>query len=350
MLTPLVRHPGSWLGLQSSPCSHAAAPPSDVDDARLNRGPAISVSGLVKTFGSTTGARRPRSRRERTARCTASSARTGRARRRRSASCSACSAPTRGTPCLLGGDPWRDAVALHRRLAYVPGDVTLWPKLSGGEVIDLLGRLRGRPRSGAPRRAARPLRARPDEEGADLLEGQPAEGRARRRARISAELLILDEPTSGLDPLMEAVFQDCIQRGEGRRSHRALSSHILAEVRGALRPGHDHPRRPDPPERHVAGAARSMTRTSIVAEVGAVARWTRRHLPGDARPHRRRPPRPLRRRHRPPRRRSCGAWASSACAPSSVNRPRSRSCSSVTTATSWHHERGGAPRFDDGAP
>ena len=89
------------------------------------------------------GARRSRPRRSRPARCTASSGRTARARRRRSVSCSACSAPTAARSTLLGGDPWRDAVALHRRLAYVPGDVTLWPKLSGGEVIDLLGRLRG---------------------------------------------------------------------------------------------------------------------------------------------------------------------------------------------------------------
>ena len=88
-----------------------------------------------------------------------------------------------GTARLLGGDPWADAVALHRRLAYVPGDVNLWPNLSGGEVIDLLGRLRGGldPRRGA--RAARALRARPDEEGPRVLQGQPAEGRARRRPR-----------------------------------------------------------------------------------------------------------------------------------------------------------------------
>ena len=85
---------------------------------------------------------------------------------------------------LLGGDPWRDAVALHRRLAYVPGDVTLWPNLTGGEVIDLLGRLRGGLDRAAPGRAARAVRPRPDQEGPRLLEGQPAEGRARRRARL----------------------------------------------------------------------------------------------------------------------------------------------------------------------
>ena len=87
-----------------------------------------------------------------------------------------------GAVTLLGGDPWRDATALHRRLAYVPGDVTLWPNLSGGEVIDLLGRLRG----GLDERRRAELLERfeldPTQEGPRLLEGQPAEGRARRRA------------------------------------------------------------------------------------------------------------------------------------------------------------------------
>ena len=88
-----------------------------------------------------------------------------------------------GEASLLGGDPWRDATALHRRLAYVPGDVTLWPSLTGGEVIDLLGRLRGgarrRTAAQAPDRAVRPG---PREEGPRLLQGQPAEGRADRGA------------------------------------------------------------------------------------------------------------------------------------------------------------------------
>ena len=83
---------------------------------------------------------------------------------------------------LLGGDPWRDAVALHRRLAYVPGDVTLWPGLSGGEIIDLLGRLRGGLDPGRRRAADRPVPAGSGEEGPRLLHGQPAEGGADRRA------------------------------------------------------------------------------------------------------------------------------------------------------------------------
>src|SRR5258706_1107565 len=131
---------------------------------------------------------------------------------------------------LLGGDPWHDATTLHKRLAYVPGDVTLWPTLSGGEVIDLLGRLRGRV---DPRRRA------------DLLERfelDPAKkcrtyskGNRQKVALVAAlasdvELLILDEPTSGLDPLMESVFQDCINEERERGRTVLLSSHILAEV------------------------------------------------------------------------------------------------------------------------
>ena len=89
-----------------------------------------------------------------------------------------------GDVTVLGGDPWRDAVALHRRLAYVPGEVNLWPNLTGGEVIDLLGDAARRPRSGPARRAARALPARPDQEVPRLLQGQPAEGRARGGVRL----------------------------------------------------------------------------------------------------------------------------------------------------------------------
>jgi ABC-2 type transport system ATP-binding protein len=135
-----------------------------------------------------------------------------------------------GSAELLGGDPWRDVTTLHRRLAYVPGDVTLWPALTGGEVIDLLGRLRG---GLDPTRRARML------ERFDLDPTRRArtysKGNRQKVALIAAlasdvELLILDEPTSGLDPLMEAVFRECIaeERREGRTV--LLSSHILAEV------------------------------------------------------------------------------------------------------------------------
>ena len=139
--------------------------------------------------------------------------------------------PSAGTATLLGGDPWQDTAALHRRLAYVPGDVTLWPTLSGGEVIDLLGRLRG----GLDR-------ARRDEllERFDLDPTKKSrtysKGNRQKVALVAAlasdvELLILDEPTSGLDPLMEEVFREVVteaRREDGRTV--LLSSHILSEV------------------------------------------------------------------------------------------------------------------------
>ncbi|MGY1712294.1 ATP-binding cassette domain-containing protein [Geodermatophilus sp. SYSU D00758] len=131
---------------------------------------------------------------------------------------------------LLGGDPWRDAVALHRRLAYVPGDVTLWPQLTGGEAIDLLGRLQG---GLDPARRAELL---------DRFDLDPrkrartySKGNRQKVALVAAlasdvELYVLDEPTSGLDPLMEAVFQEEVRRLRAEGRTVLLSSHILAEA------------------------------------------------------------------------------------------------------------------------
>ena len=139
--------------------------------------------------------------------------------------------PDRGTATLLGGDPWRDATALHRRLAYVPGDVTLWPALSGGEVIDLLGRLRG----GLDRKRRDDLLERfqldPRKKGRTYSKGNRQKVALVAALASDVELLILDEPTSGLDPLMEEQFREVI-RDEKRRGDRTvlLSSHILAEV------------------------------------------------------------------------------------------------------------------------
>jgi ABC-2 type transport system ATP-binding protein len=135
-----------------------------------------------------------------------------------------------GQATLLGGDPWHDAVALHRRLAYVPGDVTLWPGLSGGEIIDLLGRLRG----GLDPERRQDLTGRFDLDPAKKARAY-SKGNRQKVALIAAlasdaELLLLDEPTAGLDPLMEAAFRDCVT--EERRHGRTvlLSSHILAEA------------------------------------------------------------------------------------------------------------------------
>ena len=135
-----------------------------------------------------------------------------------------------GTVRLLGGDPWHDAVELHRRIAYVPGDVTLWPTLTGGETIDLLARMRG---------------GIDDKRRAELIERFDLDPHKKARAyskgnrqKVSlisafssnASLLLLDEPSSGLDPLMENVFQQCVAEARDRGVTVLLSSHILAET------------------------------------------------------------------------------------------------------------------------
>ncbi len=135
-----------------------------------------------------------------------------------------------GVARVLGGDPWRDAVALHRSIAYVPGDVTLWPNLTGGEAIDILCRISG---------PLDPARKRTMLERFDLDPTKKAraysKGNRQKVALVAAlastaELLLLDEPTSGLDPLMEAAFTESIHevRADGRSV--LLSSHIFAEV------------------------------------------------------------------------------------------------------------------------
>jgi len=135
-----------------------------------------------------------------------------------------------GEASLLGGDPWRDAVELHRRLAYVPGDVTLWPGLTGGEIIDLLGRLRGG--MDATRRQALIDRFAldPSKKARAYSRGNRQKVALIAALASDAELLLLDEPTAGLDPLMEAAFRDCVndERHDGRTI--LLSSHILAEA------------------------------------------------------------------------------------------------------------------------
>jgi len=131
---------------------------------------------------------------------------------------------------LLGGDPWHDASELHARLAYVPGDVNLWPGLSGGEVIDLLGSLRG----GIDPRRRDELLERfeldPTKKARTYSKGNRQKVALVAALASDAELLLLDEPTSGLDPLMEAVFQQCIAEVKAEGRTVLLSSHILAEV------------------------------------------------------------------------------------------------------------------------
>lgn len=138
--------------------------------------------------------------------------------------------PDAGAATLLGGNPWRDVASLHRRLAYVPGDVNLWPSLSGGEVIDLLGRLRG----GLDERRRKSLLDRfdldPRKKGRAYSKGNRQKVALVAALASDVELLILDEPTAGLDPLMESVFRDCIQEERPRGRTLLLSSHILSEV------------------------------------------------------------------------------------------------------------------------
>ncbi|WP_433714058.1 ATP-binding cassette domain-containing protein [Nocardia sp. CA-084685] len=173
---------------------------------------------------------------------------------------------TGGSTELFGRDPWTDAVALHHELAYVPGDVTLWPSLSGGETIDLLARMRGRINT---------------ERRAELIERFDLDPRKKARtyskgnrqkvALISAlasdvDLLLLDEPTSGLDPLMEKVFRECVKEAQDRGTTVLLSSHILSEVEALcdrvtiIRAGRTV-------ESGTLSGMRHLSRTSITAEL-----------------------------------------------------------------------------------
>ncbi|MGA8114179.1 MAG: ABC transporter ATP-binding protein [Actinocatenispora sp.] len=136
-----------------------------------------------------------------------------------------------GTTQLLGGDPWTDAASLHRRLAYVPGDVTLWPNLSGGEVIDLLGRMRGGLDKGRRAELLERFDLDPRKKGRAYSKGNRQKVALVAAFASDVPLLLLDEPTSGLDPLMEEVFREAV-REEQRRGDKTvlLSSHILSEV------------------------------------------------------------------------------------------------------------------------
>ncbi|MGW0752071.1 ATP-binding cassette domain-containing protein [Streptomyces sp. NPDC002587] len=183
-----------------------------------------------------------------------------------------------GAAELLGGDPWADAVALHRRVAYVPGDVTLWRNLSGGEVIDLHGRLRG----GLDRARRAELIERfeldPTKKGRTYSKGNRQKVALVAAFASDAELLILDEPTSGLDPLMEEVFQDCVVQARAAGRTILLSSHLLSEVEtlcdrvSIIRKGRTV-------ETGTLADMRHLTRTSISAELVGPPNGIS-HLPG----------------------------------------------------------------------
>ena len=183
-----------------------------------------------------------------------------------------------GSMQVLGLDPWRDVPALHARLAYVPGDVALWPNLTGGEVIDLLGRLQGS--QDFTRRA----------ELLELFELDPtkkaraySKGNRQKVALVAAlaaraELYLLDEPTSGLDPLMEDAFRHCVRRLRDEGCTIVLSSHILSEVE-ALADRVSIVRAGRVVESGPLAELRHLTRTSVSAEVTTVPEGLR-ELPG----------------------------------------------------------------------
>lgn len=131
---------------------------------------------------------------------------------------------------LFGGDPWSQAAELHRRLAYVPGDVNLWPNLTGGEVIDLLGRLRGGLDGARRERLLDAFELDPTKKGRSYSKGNRQKVALVAALASDVELLVLDEPTSGLDPLMESVFRDQVDEFRSEGHAVVLSSHILAEV------------------------------------------------------------------------------------------------------------------------
>ena len=135
-----------------------------------------------------------------------------------------------GHVTLLGGDPWRDAVALHRRLAYVPGDVNLWPNLTGGEAIDLLSSLRGGIDRARRDEMIERFQLDPTKRCSSYSKGNRQKVAIVAAFASDVELYLLDEPTSGLDPLMEAVFQDVVKEQVSQGRTALLSSHILAEA------------------------------------------------------------------------------------------------------------------------
>ncbi|MFJ9826691.1 ATP-binding cassette domain-containing protein [Streptomyces sp. NPDC101160] len=179
---------------------------------------------------------------------------------------------------VLGRDPWADAVELHRRIAYVPGDVTLWRNLSGGEVIDLYGRLRG----GLDRARRAELIERfeldPTKKGRTYSKGNRQKAALVAAFASDVDLLVLDEPTSGLDPLMEEVFQECVAEARAHGRTVLLSSHILSEVEtlcdrvSIIRKGRTV-------ESGSLAELRHLTRTSVVAELAGPPNGLA-HLPG----------------------------------------------------------------------
>ncbi|MET7935892.1 ABC transporter ATP-binding protein [Streptomyces sp. NPDC005322] len=171
-----------------------------------------------------------------------------------------------GAAQLLGKDPWHDAVGLHRHIAYVPGDVTLWRNLSGGEVIDLYGRLRGGLDTARRAELLERFELDPTKKGRTYSKGNRQKVALVAAFASDVELLILDEPTSGLDPLMEEVFRDCVAEERNRGRTVLLSSHILSEVE-ALCDRVSIIRKGRRVESGSLAQLRHLTQTSVTAEL-----------------------------------------------------------------------------------
>ena len=131
---------------------------------------------------------------------------------------------------IFGKDAWQDAVEIHKRIAYVPGDANLWPNLTGGEVIDLFLNMRGNGNRGKRDELIKNFDLDPTKKCRTYSKGNRQKIALISAFASNADLYILDEPTSGLDPLMERVFQDCVREQKQAGKSVLLSSHILSEV------------------------------------------------------------------------------------------------------------------------
>lgn len=135
-----------------------------------------------------------------------------------------------GTVCVMNGDPWEDAVTLHSKLVYVPGDVSLWPDLTGGEIIDFLGRLHGGLDLNKKKELIDSFQLDPTKKSSTYSKGNRQKVALVSAFSCNAELYLFDEPTSGLDPLMEVIFQEYVGKLKEKGKTVLLSSHILSEV------------------------------------------------------------------------------------------------------------------------
>ncbi len=175
-----------------------------------------------------------------------------------------------GTARMLGGDPWRDAAQLHRRLAYVPGDVSLWPNLTGGEVIDVLARMRGGLDDARRAEMLERFELDPSKKSRTYSKGNRQKVALVAALASHVDLYLLDEPTSGLDPLMEAEFQKAVLELKNQGATVLLSSHILAAAE-ALSDRISIIRAGRVVQSGTLAELRHLTRTTVIAETDRAA-------------------------------------------------------------------------------